>query len=172
MAYKQGTKHAAVCAMAAMAAVAFFCTASADPAPRFKITVPSESLSFDEGMDARDALNRPVARLEAREQLRSLFVSATFLLLTRAELPRVAAMLAVLERTWSFAQRALTGAAAFVFHVWVDLWNPPTRRFGPPRAGGALFLALFLALQAGPLWLLSCRIESTLKSLHSTLLRC
>jgi hypothetical protein len=93
------------------------------------LTLPAAGLDFDEGLDVRDANNRPVRSPEARAQLRQLFVDTVYALLTRPELPRMAELLSSVENAWTGARRFLGRAAQAVIALWEQTGWFPTRRF-------------------------------------------
>lgn len=142
------------------------------PAPGYAdISVPAVSVDFDEGLDVRDARNRPVRHAAAIRQMRQLFVSSAYSLLMRCQAPRVAQVLGVLDSLWNasngFLQRAIHGMSRAV----ETLWAPAAKRSLPVL----ILLAFAAALLLAPLFRTDfscCRISSLLSLVSSVVLRC
>jgi hypothetical protein len=85
-------------------------------------------MSFDDGLDVRDAQGRPVSSPKAKADLRALFVSGLCRLLMRPEVPRVARVLSVLERTLDVFRHGLCRALPKSWGDFLDLWSPPAKK--------------------------------------------
>jgi hypothetical protein len=158
-----------------LASLAVFCVDAASAAPRtpsFSLTLPSEVLQFDDGLDVRDSLGRTSSSSQAKGRLRALFVGGVYALLTRPELPRMAERLALLGRLWDLASGAVGRAAGTAWRAALSVWLPSVKKLLSVPA--LCLLAVLPALAASLLAPLSetPRLGSLLKSLSSTLLRC
>ncbi len=86
------------------------------------VLVPTASLDLSD-LDVRDAHNRKVTSLFAREQLKSLFVNGLGSLLTFNLTPAAQVVLELMTRSWNLFDRWFGRAAnrfANVFTAWVQ----------------------------------------------------
>ncbi len=128
-------------------------------------------MDFEDGLDARDALGRPVAAPAAKLRLQRLFIGGLYALLMRPDLPRVAEVLAFMQKLWQHSSAAFRGLAGAAWRVFLDLWSPPFRKFDPTpflMAVGAVFLLMSLQTRRDS----SARPGSFLTQLSTVVLRC
>lgn len=144
----------------------------ADASLPVSLALSSDVMNFDEGLDVRDQFGQPVKSIVAHRQLKQLFVSSVFAILTRPELPQMAAILAALDKTWNFFLLALGRPLMQGWQSFVDLGLPSSRKGqGSPllmfAAAAFCFAVLLFRLSDN-----SLRSGNFLSCLSSTVIRC
>jgi hypothetical protein len=117
---------------------------ASDAGGGWAIAVPQPSLDFDEGLDARDAQNRPLGSFSARRELKALFVSRLYeLFLNPVETPR-ATLSSLIRRAWQSAAARIGPWQPFELIRGLDVCGPALRKTAKyfARAAGASPAAL------------------------------
>lgn len=113
--------------------------------PVFSLSLPEASASGD-GFDARDAQGRPIHSAVAQAALRSLFIDSLHALLMRPELPRVAALLSLLDADWRISNGVWRRAGAACARIQDAVSSAAgSRTRAPPSAVPFLLSGLALA---------------------------
>lgn len=95
----------------------------------FKIVPPKYSMEFDEGMDVRNKLGRPVKSFKAKQELKMLFVGGLYNLFTSPSFPVIQSALKILDKSFNMAGEAITRFFVGILKAPVQAVLLAVRRF-------------------------------------------
>ncbi len=159
-------------ALVGLAGTGWKLPARADASFPVSLALSPVAMSFDDGLDVRDEFGRPVESAVARRELKQLFVSTVFEIMTRPELPQMAAILAALDKTWNFFLFALGRPLMQGWRSFVDLGLPSTRKGQAPPLAMFAAAAFCFAVLLFRFYDNSLRPGSFLRCLSSIVIRC